>query len=72
MMTMHIEAKCQVSQDTWMEQISEDETVELHDRHPTLGAHVDGADDDNIAQSDAAFPDVPLQVRTPRVWLAIL
>jgi hypothetical protein len=52
--------------------ISENETVELQDRHPTPSAHMDSTNDDNIASPDAAFPDVPVGLGRPGIWLAIL
>jgi hypothetical protein len=55
-----------------MIRISEKETVELQDWHPTPSAHMDSANDNNLAGPDAAFPDVPLRVGRPGIWLAVL
>jgi len=52
--------------------ISENETVELQDWHPTPSAHMDSANDDNVAGPDGVFPDVPLRVWRPGIWFAIL
>jgi hypothetical protein len=52
--------------------ISENETVELQDWHPAPSAHMDSANDDNIAGLDAAFPDAPLGVGRLGIWSASL
>jgi hypothetical protein len=46
--------------------VSENVTVELQDRHPASGAHMDGANDDNTAGLDG-LANAPHRVRTPRI-----
>jgi hypothetical protein len=67
--------KCEASQEKGRREqklVSENEMVELQDRHPTSGAHMNCTNDDNIARLDAAFSNAPTRARTPNVWLATL
>jgi len=74
-MAMLEREECQVSKEkvgNGAERISENIAVELQDRHPTPGGHMNGANDHDIASPDASFPNAPPQVGIPGIWFTTL